>query len=253
VNHSEAPQPGIAGLADLESSLTKAVKQFWLRKGAQRKRQGQTTGRKDYGSRQDVTGGRHVDGLVDVFVKLLLANGVPDESIFHSGKTKLQLPGYFRAEKQWDLLVVHHGRLLACLELKSMGSSFGNNFNNRAEEVIGLGHDLRVAFGAGSFKESSRPWVGYLMLLADSPAATREVKVIEPHFEVDEVFKHASYEQRYCACFRRLVGEGLYNRCALLLASPDTRGDWREPDTQLTVRGFAASLAAHCIGELAGQ
>ena len=253
MSRGKSKQSGIAGLTDLESSLTNAVKHFWVRKGVQRKHQGQASGRKDSGSRQDVTGGKHVDGLVDVFVELLLVNGIDPDSIYHSGKKKLQLPGYFRAEKQWDLLVVHEGRLLACLELKSMGSSFGNNFNNRAEEVIGLGHDLRVAFGAGAFKESSRPWVGYLMLLADSPAATREVKVIEPHFEVDQVFKHASYEQRYCACFKRLVGEGLYNRCALLLASPETRGTWREPDEQLAVRGFAASLAAHCIGELAGR
>jgi len=41
------------------------------------------------------------------------------------------------------MLVINEGRLIAALEFKShVGPSFGNNFNNRAEEAIGTAHDL---------------------------------------------------------------------------------------------------------------
>ncbi len=242
----------ILGLDKLEDNLTKAVINFWNVKGAQRRGQGKKTGRRDAGNRRDVTGGKHVDGLVEVFSELLTENRIPSCSLF-TQKKSLNLPGYFRAEKQWDLLVVHNKRLLACLELKSMGSSFGNNFNNRAEEVIGLGHDLRTAFTAKQFGSSSPPWAGYLMLLPDIEDTRKPVRTCEPHFKIDTVFRDSSYQARYIVCFKRLVEKGLYNKCSIILADPSNHGDWFNPDSQLTARAFAASLVGHCIGELAGS
>jgi hypothetical protein len=55
------------------------------------------------------------------------------------------LPGFFRATKNWDVLVIHQRRLLAVFEFKSQVGSFGNNLNNRSEEVIGSAADLWVA------------------------------------------------------------------------------------------------------------
>ncbi len=47
-------------------------------------------------------------------------------------RTALELPGYYRAEKKWDLIVVSDGQLVSAMEFKSqVGPSFGNNFNNR--------------------------------------------------------------------------------------------------------------------------
>jgi hypothetical protein len=43
----------------------------------------------------------------------------------------MELPGYFRPTKEWDLLVILDGNLLASIEFKSqIGPSFGNNYNN---------------------------------------------------------------------------------------------------------------------------
>jgi len=54
------------------------------------------------------------------------------QGIFH--KKRLELPGYFRPTKEWDLLVVRDRQLILALEVKSqVGPSFGNNFNNRTE------------------------------------------------------------------------------------------------------------------------
>ena len=96
----------------------------------------------------------------------------------------LELPGWYRSQKQWDLLLVKDGNLVGVLELKSQIGSLGNNFNNRAEEVIGLGTDTLAAFRQGLFDVSPRPWVGYLMLLEDTPRSTKAVGVKQPHFPV---------------------------------------------------------------------
>ena len=48
----------------------------------------------------------------------------------------VEIPGWYRPEKKWDLLVVADNKLLAGIEFKSQVGSFGNNYNNRTEEAI---------------------------------------------------------------------------------------------------------------------
>jgi hypothetical protein len=84
-------------------------------------------------------------------------------------RTQLEIPGYFRSEKKWDLLVVTKSggmnRLVLAIELKSMAGSTGKNLNNRAEEIIGnavdlwdrlQGKPLRLR-GPSTFRRLSRP------------------------------------------------------------------------------------------------
>ena len=73
----------------------------------------------------------------------------------------IELPGWFRAEKKWDLVIVHEKELLAALEFKSqIGPSFGNNFNNRTEEALGSATDIWAAYREGAFRPSARPFLG---------------------------------------------------------------------------------------------
>jgi len=77
-----------------------------------------------------------MDGFIGVVRNLLVASKVPESCI--AVDKRIELPGWFRAEKKWDLVIVHEGELLAAIEFKSqIGPSFGNNFNNRTEEAIG--------------------------------------------------------------------------------------------------------------------
>lgn len=244
--------PEIRGLDELGDKVSVAVKAFWKTRSKQAKKQGKKSKRKDTGSRKSVTGGKHVDGLTDVLVWVLVRNGIPADCIYKS-KSEVQLPGYFRAEKQWDLLVVEDGELLACVEFKSMVGSFGNNQNNRSEEAVGQGFDFRVATREGAFAKTSKPWAGYLMLLEDSPKTQSAVKVKEPHFDVFPEFKDASYEKRFCETFKRLSQEGLFDCCAMIMASPSVAGKWREPDPQLTMRRFASMLVGHCVAMRAAR
>ena len=128
---------------------------------------------------------------------MLLSSGVPMECI-HVKKSLTVVPGFFRPTKTLDFLVVVDRVLKVAIELKShVGPSFGNNFNNRAEEAMGSALDIWTAFREGAFGNATAPWLGYLMALEDCPASRTPVKVMEPHFPVFSEFKNSSYAERY--------------------------------------------------------
>lgn len=144
-----------------------------------------------------MTGGKQMDGFCKLVQHVLASNGLEDGHIYL--ETKLELPGFFRPTKKWDMLVVHEGALVAAMEFKSQrGPSFGNNFNNRSEEAIGTAHDLWTAYREGALgTKHPRPWAGWVMLLEDCPKSSAPLKVAEPHFPVFPEFRGASYAKRY--------------------------------------------------------
>src|SRR5581483_4619626 len=104
-----------------------------------------------------VTGGAQMDGFAKLVSELLMENGITAATV--SRKINVELPGFFRPTKQWDLLIKVDGDLLASIEFKSqVGPSFGNNYNNRTEEALGSATDLWTAYREGAFRASPRPW-----------------------------------------------------------------------------------------------
>lgn len=226
----------------LKSGVTKAVKHFWATRTGQARKQ-QDTGRSDQGSRGAVTGGKQMDGFVSFVREIITAAGLSDDCIHIS--SSLELPGYFRPEKKWDLVVVDDDVLIAAVEFKSqIGPSFGNNFNNRSEEAIGTAQDIWTAYREGAFSASERPWLGYVMLLEDSDRSTSPVAVRQPHFPVFPEFLDASYSDRYQVLLTRLVRERLYDSTCFLLSSrkQGPKGRHSFPDEALSFTQFAASL-----------
>lgn len=123
-------------LANYEKKARLAVKAFWGGRASAAQKQ-LVSGKVDQGSRGAVTGGKNMDGFIQIVTDLVHANGFSHAEI-HLKRNVLTLPGYFRPTKLWDLLILNQGRLIAALEFKSqVGPSFGNNFNNRTEEAIG--------------------------------------------------------------------------------------------------------------------
>lgn len=232
---------------ELEGDLRRAVRHFWLTRRKQAKEQGSVTGSRDAGDRAAVTGGRQMDGFVHLIRRYLAANGVPDAQVF-CGK-RVELPGWYRPEKQWDLLIVADGELFAGIEFKSQVGSFGNNYNNRTEEAIGSATDLWAAYREGAFKPSARPWLGYMMLLEEAPGSTRPIRAQEPHFKVFPEFKTASYAKRYEILLTKLVRERLYDSACFLLSSSKhgIKGQYAEPAQELTFEKFMASLLARAL------
>jgi hypothetical protein len=235
-------------MADLKKGLRAAIRHFWSVRDQQSLRQGAESGVRDAGLRSAVTGGKHLDGFVGLCRILLIEAGIVDAEVFH--RQSLELPGYYRAEKCWDLVVVVDGTLLAAIEFKAqVGPSFGNNFNNRTEEALGNATDLWAAYREGIFQPSQRPWLGFLFLLEDCPPSRAPVRVKEPHFKVFPEFREASYAKRYEILLTKLMRERLYDSTCLLMSSRTggQRGNYTEPCTELAFQNFAASFTAHAI------
>lgn len=230
---------------DYNAQVAKAVRYFWKVRSQQHKQQGAVTGKKDAGNRSAVTGGKHLDGFIGLLKGILSEAGLPKTTINTRTTT---LPGYFRPTKNWDLVVVVDGMLLASIEFKAhIGPSFGNNFNNRVEEALGNSTDLLAAYRKGKFKTTQRPWLGWLMLLEDSPKSSSPVRVEEPHFEVFPEFKETSYAKRYELFCERLMRERLYDGTCLILSDKPggLKGRFSEPNPEFSFAMFATSLSAH--------
>ncbi len=229
----------------LNRRVAKAVAGYWSTRRSQLAKQAASSQR-DQGARSAVTGGAQMDGFIQLMTELIVAPGIDEEYIFH--RKALELPGFFRPTKEWDLLVVRDGQLLVALEAKSqVGPSFGNNFNNRTEEAMGTALDLWTAYREGAFNTTVRPRLGYVFLLEDCEASRRPVKVKEPHFKVFPEFAGTSYAKRYELFCRKLVRERHYNASAFLLsqAPRGKGGQYLEPAGDLNFLQFAKSLAAH--------
>lgn len=232
----------------VEAQLRAAIRHFWNTRDKQAASQGLLTGLKDAGLRSAVTGGKHLDGFIDLCRTILLKAGLPDANVYWLNK--VELPGYFRAEKSWDLLAVVDGHLLAVMEFKAqVGPSFGNNFNNRTEEVLGNATDLWAAYREGAFKPSQRPWLGYVFILEDCPKSQTPVKVSQPHYKVFQEFIGASYAKRYELLLLRLVRERLYDAASLILTKKDkaSTGGYTCPCKEISFLNFATSLSAHAM------
>lgn len=230
-----------------QDRLSDAIRHFWKTRQRQSDRQGVRTGTRDAGSRTAVTGGKQLDGFVELLRDFLADSGLDHTCIFTS--QRVELPGWYRAEKKWDLLIVREGSLIAAMEFKSQVGSFGNNFNNRTEEALGNATDIWAAFREGAFAPSLRPWLGYVMVLEEAKGSLSSVGVKEPHFKVFEEFRDASYTKRYEILLTKLVRERLYDSAALILTDRLTGrdGTYVEPSAELGFENLLISLKARAV------
>lgn len=229
----------------LERRFFDAVQHYWDARNAQQQKQ-VDAGRIDAGTRGAVTGGTQM-GALEVLVADLLAEAGLDRLDIRT-RTALELPGYYRPEKKWDLLVVVGGQLITAIEFKSqVGPSFGNNYNNRVEEAIGNATDIKTAFREGRLGPG-RPFIGYFFLLEDTARVHTPVKPAEPYFPIDPAFRGASYSKRYELLCRRLIYEQLYDGACLTLGTNATPTRVSHPAPELNFQQFAAKLQGHAHG-----
>ena len=232
-------------MQNIDIATSQAVGHYWMTRKAQQDKQ-MSTGRADQGTRSAVTGGAQMDGFIQLFTKIITDVGM--DSRYISFQTALELPGYFRPTKEWDLLVIKDGQLVLALEAKSqVGPSFGNNFNNRTEEAMGSALDLWTAFREGAFNKNAQPFLGYFFMLENCPASRLPVKIKEPHFKVLREFVGSSYAKRYELFCRKLIRERHYSAAAFITSQSDSglKGDYLEPASDLTMSVFARTLTAH--------
>ncbi len=256
-------------MLDIDARLQAAVQSYWMARKDNSSKQ-RELGRTDAGTRGEVTGGTQMAAF-----ELLLADILCDAGLTHAdvriGK-RLELPGYFRGTKKWDLMVISEGQLVLAMEFKSQaGESIGKNINNRTEEALGSAKDFWTAFREGRFGgKASTPFLGYLFLLEDGDRMHTAVSNKEPNFEVDPVFRGlpaprklkskavtrhtgVSYAARYELLCRRLVLERVYSASCFLMATNSVPSVVTQPANDLSFAHFAAALRGHVLTFLDSQ
>lgn len=119
-------------LEKYEPAVREAITLFWNTRDTQIQKQIEKNV-VDRGMRAAVTGGKQLDGFINLMRKISIDTGIPKESIYTKANI---IPGYFRPTKAWDFFIVSPKKhLIACVEFKSQVGSVGKNFNNRVEEV----------------------------------------------------------------------------------------------------------------------
>ena len=136
---------------NLDQKLHRSVQHFWSTRDFQSQRAAH-----DQGFRSAVTGGKQMDGFVEIVRDVVVECGISDSEIHY--KSRLELPGYFRPEKKWDILVVAENTLVVAAEFKSQSSSFGNNFNMVYPQFSGVtvGQAAKLTGAAKAMLECSR-------------------------------------------------------------------------------------------------
>ena len=248
---------------DFDRRMSEAVSAFWTSRG------NSAPSRMQGGSRDAVVGGKNMDGFVALVGEVVRHCGLPDSAVC-TRKSKVVLPGFFRATKNWDVLVIHERRLLGVFEFKSQVGSFGNNFNNRSEEVIGSAADLWVAHHHGAYSDGPRrgrnrveegsaallnpafhadprpPFLAWVMLLEECNASLAPVRCDEPHYPVFDEFRDASYARRYQILCERLVERQLYSAAALELTVMNT-SEHRALSSATSIRNLFAEFSGRLL------
>ncbi len=228
--------------AKYEKILKMAINHFW------NTRNKQTVGRTktDQGNRSAVTGGKQLDGFIELMTKVAIDLGIPKNCIYTKGNN---IPGYFRPTKDWDILIISpKGKLISVIEFKSQVGSFGNNFNNRTEEALGSAVDLWTAFKEDGYPQTQPPWVGYLMLVEKSEKSTTPVRIQEPHFKVRKEFSNTSYIDRYSIFCKKLMQERHYSGTCLIWT--DSKKKYGMVDDELSLNSFLLSYMGFLQGKL---
>jgi len=236
---------------DLEARFQDAVQYVFTGRLRQKEKQVEA-GRADAGNRGAVTGGGHMGALELLVTDILIECGIEKSEI--STKSRLELPGYYRPEKMWDLVVVSKKQLVLAIEFKSQVGSVGKNINNRIEEALGSPTDIWTAYREGRFGKGPSPFLGYFFLLEAHESLSRErERFKEPHFEVDPVFKRASYYKRYEILFQRMVRERIYSSACFVMATDEATTRIIQPAEDLTFRRFVAAIQGHVVTFLGSQ
>lgn len=225
--------------------IKSAIKHFWDTRNKQKAEQGDREV-KDTGNRSSVTGGKQLDGFINLLYQVAVDIGIPTNCIYIKGN---QLPGYFRPTKDWDMLIITPSKkLVAVIELKSQVGSFGNNFNNRTEEALGSATDLWTAFREKAFPNQPAPWLGYLMIVEKSKKSTSPVRISEPYYKVFSEFRNTSYLDRYQLFCQKLILERLYSQTCLIWVTSDHQ--FGDLEASISIETFLNSFVGHLTGQL---
>jgi len=188
----------------------------------------QATVRDFWGARETGTqSGRHDKAFLELVANELTTLGWPAQI-----RQQSVVAGHFRVAKAWDIVCRDmHRRPRICIEFKSQVDSYGNNENNRYEEALGSGLDIRARYGGEAV-------LGFFLVICDEPA-TRSIT--RPRVtELDPVFENTSHIDRRIIFAERIVQYQLLEArlydaaCVLLVGRDGSVGHPENPELWLT-------------------
>ncbi len=230
-------------LPDYTDKVAAAVASYWDVRQSQAQRSVES-GAINTGRRAEVTGGRHLDALELLLIDVLVDAGIPAAMM---EVKRRPVPGYFRRDKSWDLVVTVEGRVLVIIELKSIvGTNPGQNFNNRTDEALGQALDVWTAVERGIIDSPLRPWLGYFMLIEDNDAWNRISAPRQAVWPSDPIFDGSSALDRAGIFFDRMVRERLLDAACVVLANR-ANGEVRYKPDNLAFQSFAAAMFGRCL------
>ncbi len=235
MGHQRGADP--LGVSNEDYQRILAAVEYWFNAKADQLAQVLMAGRSQGGMRDAVVGGKHLDGFNTLVVDELRRLGVPGLSFRVNARATL--PGYYRAAKSWDLLVLRQGEPILAIEYKSMKGSEGKNLNNRMDEVLGVGEDLRAAQAHGLVSRNLRR--AYIFVMEATPSVLAPVKTRGVFGAVDPVFDGASYLDRMGIICERIRDAGLYDMTWAVAATTDPV-DFYEPNPRVGWERFATDL-----------
>lgn len=214
--------------------------QYWFEAKAEQLAKVALAGRAQGGTRDAVTGGGHLDGLNTLVVDQLGRLGV--DGLSFRVNSRAVFPGYYRASKAWDLMVLRDGAPVLAVEYKSMKGSEGKNLNNRIDEVLGVAEDLRQAQAHGLVPRDLRR--AYIFIMESTPDVLYPVKAVHGLVgKSDPAFYGITYLDRMSVLCERIRESGLYEMTWAIAATSDPI-DFYEPNPAVGWERFSSDLAS---------
>ncbi len=212
---------------------------FWVKAKIEQRTLSEAAGSAQGGTRAAVTGGKHLAGVNRLVLDELESFGL--QGVTYAADGRATLPGYYRATKNWDLLVLSEGEPVLAVEYKSMTGSEGKNLNNRADEVLGVGEDLRQAQAHGLVNPELRR--AYVFLMEVTPEVQVPVRGAEVRVgHRDPVFDRATYIKRMAILLERMRSTELYDAVWAVGVVRGQETDFIEPRAEVGWDRFSDDL-----------
>lgn len=117
--------------------------------------------------------------------------GWPAHVARYAGDPEALVAGHFRVAKSWDIVCRDPNlQPRICVEFKSQVGSYGNNENNRYEEALGSGLDVRAKRGGGTA-------LGFVLVICDDPRREGSLVIVFPTSTLGSPKRRISTDARY--------------------------------------------------------
>ncbi|GAA1080373.1 PaeR7I family type II restriction endonuclease [Nocardiopsis metallicus] len=218
-----------------------AVAKYWQLKQEQSER-AKNQDRTSPGTTSSTRAGNYFTGVAELIGKFFLDVGYPRASVQFRQDHGLEVLGYYRPQKQWDVMVTSGNTLVAAFDLKALsGPSFGRNYNSRFHEALGNAIDVNRAH-LEELYPGEKPWIGYFFIMEEhkNPRPTgRPGK--GPELPLVPSLKRTSYQDSYAIFCNRLLDERVYDTVCYVTSAQENDAP-KEPVESLNWARFAASV-----------